>query len=45
MANVLSQVSEFITAAGGNSTIMGIFGVLVAAAVGRLAFRAIRSFV
>lgn len=45
IAEILTNVESFVTVAGSNSVLSSVVILLIAAAIGRLAFRTIKRFV
>ena len=45
MSDIVTNVGTFVSAVGSNATLSAVVILLIAAAVGRLAFRTIKRFV
>lgn len=45
MAEIVTSVGSFVTAIGSNTVLLSVVVLLIAAAIGRLAFRTIKRFV
>lgn len=45
MSDIVTNISSFVTVAGSNAVLSSVVFLLIAAAIGRLAFRTIKRFV